>query len=293
LIGTTVLAQGARQYHAFDLNKDGVVTRAEWRGALTEFRQRDWNSDGVLSGTEVWNDEWDHRDSSEFASLDRNGNGRITRGEWLGDRATFLRVDRNRDNQITRREYLNADATNASDRTDDFDALDVNLSERIERDEWTGTRPAFNRLDRNRDGRLTRREIAAGDVSRSSMDDSGGAVEHTVDVDAARQWTDTGIYINAGDTVTYRATGEIEMSGGNDRSTPAGALSGRRARNAPRPDQRAGTLLLRVGNSGVTAVGENGSFTARQSGQLSLGINDDHFADNSGQYRVWVAVDPR
>jgi hypothetical protein len=39
-----------------DTDRDGVVTRAEWRGSEQAFRERDANSDGVLSGTEVRDD---------------------------------------------------------------------------------------------------------------------------------------------------------------------------------------------------------------------------------------------
>jgi hypothetical protein len=180
--------------------------------------------------------------------------------------------------------------------TANFDALDRNLSERIERDEWRGTRPAFNRLDANRDGVLTRRELARGDVASAAADrnDYRNAVEHTIAVDSRQQWTNTGIYVNVGDLVTYRATGTIEMgAGGNDRATPNGALSGRKAGNSPRPDQAAGSLLLRIGTGSVAVIGESGSFRAQQSGALTLGVNDDHMGDNRGQYSVWLAVDPR
>ena len=36
-----------------DTNRDGVVSRAEWRGNDQSFRQHDSNRDGVLSGDEV------------------------------------------------------------------------------------------------------------------------------------------------------------------------------------------------------------------------------------------------
>lgn len=38
---------------AMDTDRDGVVTRAEWRGSDQAFRIHDTNSDGVLSGAEV------------------------------------------------------------------------------------------------------------------------------------------------------------------------------------------------------------------------------------------------
>ena len=300
LVGTAVWAQDARQYRAWDRNNDGVITRAEWRGPMQEFRERDWNSDGILSGREVQNDAWTQSqdtDDQEFESLDTNRNGRISRAEWRGDRVTFREVDRNRDNQITRDELANGNVGDVGNTagTSQFDVLDADLSERIERDEWSGTRVAFNRLDSNRDGVLTRRELNASDVARGSWQNSGSAVEHAVVVDPRQPWTHTGIYVNAGDVITYRATGTVTLSigGGDDRATPAGALSARTAQNSPRPDQKAGSLLLRVGTGAIALIGESGSFTARQSGQISFGVNDDHFADNAGAFRVAIAVNPR
>ena len=114
-------------------------------------------------------------------------------------------------------------------------------------------------------------------------------------VDARQEWTDAGTYVNAGDVVTFRADGTIQMmTGTDDRATPAGSLTGRTAANTPRPDRPAGALLIRVGDrGGIEAVGANGTFTARNSGRIYLGVNDDHFADNSGNYRVWLSVNPR
>src|SRR5262245_52077896 len=39
-----------------DTDRDGVVTRAEWRGSEEAFRRHDKNDDGVLSGREVRDD---------------------------------------------------------------------------------------------------------------------------------------------------------------------------------------------------------------------------------------------
>lgn len=44
-------AQG--RFHGLDRNRDGAITRAEWRGSDTSFRQHDRNRDGVISGVEV------------------------------------------------------------------------------------------------------------------------------------------------------------------------------------------------------------------------------------------------
>jgi Ca2+-binding EF-hand superfamily protein len=343
-----VAAQDMARYRSWDRNNDGMISRAEWRGTPQQFRSLDWNRDGVLSGDEIWDSETDDSLTGEsFEALDRNNDGRLTRGEWRADRAAFLRVDRNGDNHISRGEFLNANAGYRELGTDDFDQMDVNGSGRIERGEWSGTRATFSRLDRNGDGMLTPRELAQNDAAmarnpaapavlgsfdamdgnnnevisrqewRGALEDfnrfdanrdgvlsrreyTGGgtagrreAIEDVIRIDSRQPWTSTGIYVNAGDVLTYRAAGMIQMStNAEDRATPAGALSGRTARNSPRPDQRAGALLFRVGNTGVGVLGENGSFTAPASGELSFGVNDDHFPDNAGEYQV-VLTRPR
>ncbi len=93
LLTAEAAAQG---YRLWDRNNDGVITRSEWRGTLQDFRDCDWNRDGMLSGNEL-RLQGEDDDSETFASFDRNGNGVISRGEWRGDRAAFLRTDRNRD----------------------------------------------------------------------------------------------------------------------------------------------------------------------------------------------------
>lgn len=288
----TAVSVAAQDYRAWDRNNDGVVTRSEWRGALQEFRDRDVNRDGVLSGTELRQQDFMLEDSDNdpsFASTDRNGNGLISRGEWRGTRAEFNQADRNGDNQISRSEFMNLNAAYDDDTTN-FAGLDRDGSGRIERDEWRGTRATFNRLDLNRDGVLNRRELSSIDVAVADREDF---VEETVIVDAQQLWVDTGADVNAGDLVTYRAEGTIQMTtGADDRATPSGSLSGRTASNAPRPDLKAGTLLVRVGNA-IQAAGASGSFRARNSGRVYFGVNDDHVLDNSGEYRVFLSVNPR
>jgi hypothetical protein len=93
------------RFRNMDRNNDGMVTRSEWRGNARSFANQDWNNDGVLSGREVRRNAQRVRARNARAeAIDRDGNGRIDRGEWLGSRNDFRRIDRNNDGYITSNE---------------------------------------------------------------------------------------------------------------------------------------------------------------------------------------------
>ena len=45
--------RGGKRFRGMDTNNDGRITRDEWRGNDTSFRNQDRNGDGVLSGSEL------------------------------------------------------------------------------------------------------------------------------------------------------------------------------------------------------------------------------------------------
>jgi Ca2+-binding EF-hand superfamily protein len=186
------LAQSKTEIQNMDRNGDGVVTRSEWQGPNGAFRLHDTNKDGVLSGTEVWDekdvrgrrrgrtfDDWTARG---FANLDRNRDNRITADEWRFDRRSFALADRNRDNVISRAEFfdqgrwsrnrLDQDRSSGN-RVDRFTDFDTNNDGVIARDEWYDSDVSFRALDQNRDNRITRNEFdqvagTSGTADRSS-----------------------------------------------------------------------------------------------------------------------------
>ncbi len=92
-----VAAQQSARFRGMDRNRDGVVTRAEWRGNDQSFREHDHNNDGILSGEEL---HADVRDGlvQDFAMVDLDGNGHVTPQEW---RRAFNNLDTNRDGSLT------------------------------------------------------------------------------------------------------------------------------------------------------------------------------------------------
>ncbi len=113
--------QRQRRFRGMDTNRDGVITRSEWRGNEQSFERHDRNHDGVLAGDEIWEPggeraevpDWRERGDREedalvrsFRQADRNSDGIISRSEWSSDADSFARVDANHDGVITQREFL-------------------------------------------------------------------------------------------------------------------------------------------------------------------------------------------
>ena len=101
-------------------------------------------------------------------------------------------------------------------------------------------------------------------------------------------WSNTGINVTRGQNLRFDATGEIRLSfNGDDVARPTGAVSGRLADKAPLPNVPAGALIGRINNGPPFSIGT--TVPMPESGRLLLGINDDHVADNSGNFtvRIW------
>lgn len=107
VLPATLTAQQSTRFRGMDSNRDGVVTRSEWRGNDQAFRQHDRNNDGVLSGQELdaARDDLDVNDGyglvGDFSRVDLDGNGYVTAQEW---RRAFTQLDDNRDGSLTQDE---------------------------------------------------------------------------------------------------------------------------------------------------------------------------------------------
>jgi hypothetical protein len=229
--------------------------------------------------------------------MDRNNDGVVSRAEWRGSRQSFDVHDWNNDGVLSGTEVNEATARQGRtiedenfDRVDRFENLDVNNNNRIEAREWHGTVAAWNRLDVNNDNFLTRAEFTRTDFTDSAVATSGNFIR----VEGTQPWTDTGMTVRAGDTITFDGQGTVRISNNrNDIAGVGGTLSNRREANAPLPNQTAGALIARIGNSPPLFIGNRRSVRAPFSGRLYLGVNDDYLNDNSGDFQVTVAVEPR
>jgi hypothetical protein len=123
-----------------------------------------------------------------------------------------------------------------------------------------------------------------GSTSTPAAQIPGGA---GVSVSANQQWTPTGLTVRRGETLTFNASGEARLGGGGETARPSGTGDGRRIENGPLPQVPAGALIARVGNGAPFPIGgPTATVSMPAAGQLFLGINDDHVADNEGGYRV-------
>jgi Ca2+-binding EF-hand superfamily protein len=271
------------RFTQLDRNRDGRVSRTEWPYGVEEFFRADRNRDGSLSTTEFAGSDFDDDRGDRFEYLDANGNGTIERGEWHASAAAFNWLDRDNNNQISRQEMGIASAT----ATDTFAVLDVNRDQRLSKSEWVWSQRSFDQRDSNRDGALTRAELAAAIGGGSS---AGGRA--TIVVQANQQWTDTGMDVQAGDRLSFTASGSVQLSSGNDDiADPGGARSGRMAPDGPFPRDKAGSLIAKIGDAAPILIGTRAdAVRAPNSGRLYLSVNDDYHQDNKGSFNVQVVV---
>ncbi len=124
-------------------------------------------------------------------------------------------------------------------------------------------------------------------ATTGSTPPSAGGTAITVPANTA--WTPTGIIVRKGQTLSFTATGDIQLSAdSNDMATASGSKSGRFAGRSAMPKTLAGALIGRIGSSTPFGIGTQNTFPAPASGQLFLGVNDDSFTDNQGSFQVTI-----
>ena len=88
--------------------------------------------------------------------------------------------------------------------------------------------------------------------------DPGVAVPGAIRVPANAGWVSTGMRVRKGETVTFNASGEVQLSdNASDRARSAGTP--RTAPGSPVPSVYAGALIGRIGNGQPFAIGDQAS----------------------------------
>ena len=117
-----------------------------------------------------------------------------------------------------------------------------------------------------------------------------GMRERSVVVSADQAFVDTGVTVRSGQTIYFRATGQVRW-GPNRKDGPDGEKNSPENPARPMPNRPAAALIGRIGagSGDYFLIGsEQGALRMRGGGRLFLGINDDFLDDNSGNFRVTV-----
>jgi Ca2+-binding EF-hand superfamily protein len=258
------------RFQEMDRNGDRVIARSEWQGSDDDFDSAD---------REYRFDNWT---SAGFTSLDHDRDGRISRDEWHFDRESFRRADHNGDGLLSRAEFLATDALD-DDRGDRFVNLDIDRNGRLSPAEWHGTMQLFNQLDANHDGVVTRVEMMGTeqppDLFSSADINRDGAI-------TLNEWHWSGATFDRRDLnhdgrITrdeFSGTGTVGTSGTHGAAYNAGYERGAtEARAQARED--------RVRNQGYDAEGQRELETADSGYEPRLGAKADYQAGYRAGWR--------
>lgn len=112
----------------------------------------------------------------------------------------------------------------------------------------------------------------------------------TIRVAANRAWTPTGMTVRKGQVLTFSSSGQVQLSPDpNDTATVTGRPGRRVSEQGSLPGILGGALLGRIGNGKPFGIGDQTSIVAPATGPLYLGVNDDMFTDNNGEFVVSVS----
>jgi Ca2+-binding EF-hand superfamily protein len=229
-----------QRFEQRDANRDGYLTLSEYGGHPGNFRALDGDGDNRLSRDEFVSRRRGGSAGSgptvalpdEFAYMDLNADGNLSRAEWYGRDVPFDRVDSNDDNRITRDEFrVQPTADNRQER---FYGLDSNSDGVLNRREWRDEPLVFASVDTNDDGVVSLREYIA--MSTDQTDDRAGRFDE-LDRDQNgylvwEEWRRSGINVafdrvdrNGDRRITLR---EFENSNADNPTQQFGALDGNR-----------------------------------------------------------------
>ncbi|MHC4816647.1 MAG: EF-hand domain-containing protein [Planctomycetota bacterium] len=152
-------------FSRFDENGDGKISAEEWKSRPELFQRFDVNGDGFITRGELtpkgprggrrakMYDARSGKDSAAFLlKFDKNRDGKVSKEEFPHERR-FAEIDADGDGSLSETEIKDVmDKRQREEAYDLFERLDLDRDGKITREEFTGPAAAFERLDRNNDG---------------------------------------------------------------------------------------------------------------------------------------------
>jgi Ca2+-binding EF-hand superfamily protein len=247
-----------RRLEAMDTDKDGRVSKSEWKGPEQAFDQFDRNHDGYLdakdaphrpgAGGPAGRRDRPGRDGqvskealarmkAQFAKLDANGDGRITSDEFPNARM-LAAVDANHDGAVTLEEVLGF-ARQRAGRAGRGERRDGAPGEGRRRGPGRFNGAMLRRWDRDQDGKVTRDEFPGREELFKRLDVDGDGVLTPADVEKLRARFEK-----------RRAQGGGRAGKGPSDRAPSGKAPGAKAGGAAKPAAPQGNLIQRQDTDG-------------------------------------------
>ena len=145
----------AERFKAMDKDNDGKVSRAEFLGQPAMFDRIDSNGDGFLDKDEIKPLTAQGSPGARIMAMDKDGDGKVSRTEYLGPIEMFDRLDADKDGKIDKDEASKVAAVMYQRLT----AMDKNADGKLSREEFQGQPARFDQLDANKDGSVSFQEI--------------------------------------------------------------------------------------------------------------------------------------
>ncbi len=136
--------------------------------------------------------------------------------------------------------------------------------------------------------------IAANAAAQTQPGSTSTQNTHEIDVPGSSLWTDTGVDLKTGQSVTITATGNLQFSDGASPDA-AGAARGWKdlLRSMPVNSAGRGALIGRIGSDDAAEpflVGTKGQFTVRVPGRLFLGYNSISNETAQGGFHATIEI---
>jgi hypothetical protein len=127
------------------------------------------------------------------------------------------------------------------------------------------------------------KRIAAAPTPTHAAAPAGG-----ITVYGNQPWTSTGITVTRGERIAFSGSGDIMIAANASSGVGGSPAVTSPTIRYPVANAPVGALIARIGTRGAPfAIGPNTQpIEMPAGGPLMLGINDDHFEDNSGTYTV-------